>query len=68
VPCSISSCFKTIQSTFIDDNENKLEVKSKKKAGNSPNTWRLNNTHLREILKYFKQNKNATHQNGRKGS
>lgn len=39
---------------FLDDNENKLEVNSRKIAENSPNTWRLNNTNLREILKYFK--------------
>ena len=39
---------------FLDDNENKLEVNSRKIAENSLNTWRLNNTNLREILKYFK--------------
>ena len=39
---------------FLDDNENKLEVNSRKIAENSLNTWRLNNTNLREILRYFK--------------
>lgn len=33
-----------IQNTFLDHNRIKLEVKKRKRAGNSPYIWKLNNT------------------------